>query len=214
MSYIINLIDRFKYSVIKSICTLHEKWYNMIERYEGFSMRDNAIFDKYDVARYVIEEYYKFSDGRLISPLKLQKGLYFLFAMWGGYIRSGKNAIDTEISVKNYREYLFEPLFLAWKYGPVDKEIYNKFKDITNLDEVSFGNLDNLRIDKCSADDEKAALDYIDGLLTRIFKTSDFALVDLSHKDNCWKIARNQDSSPEDNLMDNELIIKEYAERS
>lgn len=194
--------------------TLYEKWYNMTERYEGFSMRDNAIFDKYDVARYVIEEYYKFSDGRLISPLKLQKGLYFLFAMWGGYIRSGKNAIDTEISVKNYREYLFEPHFLAWKYGPVDKEIYNKFKDITNLDEVSFGDLDNLRIDKCSADDEKAALDYIDGLLTRIFKTSDFALVDLSHKDNCWKIARNQDDSPEDNIMNNELIIKEYAERT
>ncbi|GHT07557.1 hypothetical protein AGMMS49532_00560 [Endomicrobiia bacterium] len=63
-----------------------------------------------------------------ISPLKLQKSLYFLFAYWGGFIRKSKQIQQTVPAKCNnneessyysdYSEYLYYSKIEAWMYDP------------------------------------------------------------------------------------------------
>lgn len=49
------------------------------------------IKDVRELAIYIKDEYIKFAKGKNeISPIKLQKALYFCFAYWGGFVKSGK----------------------------------------------------------------------------------------------------------------------------
>ena len=63
-----------------------------------------------------------------ISPVKLQKGLYFLFAFYiNTYaIKPQQDVVETEF---NFPKYLFEADFEAWTYGPVIRDVYLKFKN-------------------------------------------------------------------------------------
>lgn len=178
-------------------------------------MTNDVIFNKYEVAKYLIYQYHKAFNGRLITPIKLQKGLYFLFAMWGGKILSGQadGVTDIEISVKGFHPYLFEPRFFAWRYGPVDEDIYHWFKNHTSFESFDITSEFQLKPETGITDEEyQIAADYIDNLSKRIFNTGDFALVDLSHQDECWKEARSRDETPENTLMNNRRIIEEYAQ--
>ena len=178
-------------------------------------MTNDVIFDKYEVAKYLIYQYHKAFNGRLITPIKLQKGLYFLFAMWGGKILSGQNenVNDIEFSVANFHPYLFNAEFSAWRYGPVDVHIYHWFKDRFTHEPLNYTEEFHLKANPGITDEEyQIATDYIDNLSRRIFNTGDFALVDLSHQDDCWKEARARDDTPENNVMDNMRIIEEYAQ--
>ena len=177
-------------------------------------MTTEVIFDKEEVAKYLVYLYHKERNGKMITPIKLQKGLYFFFAMWGGKILSGQadDVNDIEFSVANFHPYLFYPKFYAWRYGPVDTDIYHWFKE--HLGYESFRIAEEFKLSKKDGiDDEEYqyAVDYIDSLSRRIFNTGDFALVDFSHQDECWKEARARDDTPGDNLMDNRRIIEEYA---
>lgn len=173
-------------------------------------MEEKVLLDKDELVRYIICKY-KESKPELaeISPIKLQKSLYFLFAKWGGRVLSVKenNHRDTEDDdiYGLFHQYLFSAQFEAWKFGPVDREVWTKYKnhkiDETPIQVLDF-NTDN--------DIERiTAKQYIDELLERIFITSDFGLVDLSHEDKCWQIAYKS----KDPTMNNDTIIKEYAER-
>lgn len=166
-----------------------------------------AILDKKDLACYIVDKYYR-EYNEEISPIKLQKALYFLFAMWGGKIADAQfsNQEDTEDDEKyeGFEKYLFDANFEAWRYGPVDKEIYNMFKE---------GKLDCINIDLNKMFDSsrvsyiKEVKEYVDDLLDQIFRTNDFSLVDLSHEDKCWKDAIKLGvNSP----ISNESIIKDY----
>ena len=63
-----------------------------------------------------------------IGPLKLQKGLYFLFAF---YINTYSVEPQTDvIETENiFPKYLFQTDFEAWTYGPVIRDVYLKFKE-------------------------------------------------------------------------------------
>lgn len=171
------------------------------------------VFNKLNLAEYIIYKYSEEYNGRLISPIKLQKGLYFLFAFWGGYIRGGKNRNDVELNVNDFHDYLFSADFSAWKYGPVDRSIYGQFKQYETIKDVVFsykkGELEQLK--GITNKEYDFAKDYVDSYLKRIFITSDFGLVDLSHKDNCWKRAFESDETPFDNQINSEDIINEYV---
>lgn len=165
-----------------------------------------AIVDKWSLASYLCNNY-KNSYNDRITPIKLQKGLYFLFAMWGGKILAarGENETDTEDDdlYGKRNEYLFEANFEAWKYGPVDREIYlwyKEGKDQINATDLVF----NEEIDY-----QNEVIQYIDETIERVFRTSDFGLVDISHDDNAWKNA----SCLENKHMDNQKILLEYASR-
>lgn len=96
---------------------------------------------------------------------------------------------------------MFNASFKAWRYGPVDKEIYDLFKN-KQLD--LRGNVDAFSNSTISyMNDVKQ---YLDELLDKIFKTSDFGLVDMSREDNSWKKA----IETKDKIIPNEEIINDY----
>ena len=166
---------------------------------------NDYLLDKVNLAEYIIC-LHKGLKGKDITPIKLQKSLYFLFAFWGGKIlltRNGNKASEVDDILKEFKPYLFNADFVAWTYGPVDKEIWSKFKNnlLKGKSELLFNTTNNVEKDM--------AKEYLDDLLQKIFNTSDFALVDLSHEDQCWKQAINS----EDQRIDSESIINEYAFR-
>ena len=93
-------------------------------------MSDKYIVDKEGLYNYLLNSY-KSKYGKDISPIKLQKGLYFLFAFWAqkiSQIKKSKECNEGYEIYGNYSEYLFDADFQAWAYGPVDHDIYSKYK--------------------------------------------------------------------------------------
>lgn len=143
------------------------------------------LCNKEEIAGYISKKYFDIYKKR-ISPIKLQKTLYFLFAEV-----SAKTSLITEENDKV--AYLFDAKFEAWPYGPVDKDIYRMFKyeklkDVKNLNVGS-----NI-------------IEYVDELINEIFKLSDFRLVDLSHEDKEWSKKIKSDTK----VMSNEEILADY----
>lgn len=165
-----------------------------------------TVLDKQELVEYLITKYKDKFNGDKISPIKLQKGLYFLYAFWGGKIKSQMlSSIDdikemTEMQF-NYDEDLFDAKFEAWTYGPVDREVYIWFKNLRN-DEYNEINQKTLIIV------DSNVIGYIDNLIDKILNTNDLVLVDLSHEDKCWSSVYNPTKK---NAMSNEAIKCEYA---
>lgn len=166
----------------------------------------NYIFDKYNLASFLCQEY-KDKYGHDITPIKLQKGLYFLFAKWGGKIiaAQGESAEDTEDDefYGSVSPYLFNADFRAWKYGPVEYDVYkwNKYNERSPY-------IPDLKPD-CDGVFKNEIKKYVQEYSSRVFATSDFGLVDLSHEDDCWKSGL---SAPEEK-MNNDDILSEYASK-
>lgn len=158
-----------------------------------------AITTAEKLASYIKAKYYD-EYKREISPLKLQKSLYFCFAYWGGFVKKGKNSEQmTEIDVSEFDEYLFEDEIEAWVYGPVVRNVYVKQKDIPKNLNSPFEN--------------EFIKQYIDGILDNILKVSDFVLVEESHKDNAWKNNFDFNELTHSNIIPKEDIIEEYANK-
>ena len=153
-----------------------------------------------ELAAYIQKKYYE-EKHQEISPIKLQKTLYFLFAYWGGMVRKSKlypNAVEE--SFKNYCEYLFDEDFEAWVYGPVVPAVYHEDNIAKFYNEKMFDGKEKLK-------------EFIDDLLKELFNTGDFTLVDVSHSDNSWKNNFNYDDEFHNNKIDKEEIISEYARK-
>ena len=159
-----------------------------------------SIFTATEVASYVYNKY-RTSYSREISPIKLQKSLYFLFAYWGGYIRRAQmnsDFVEDDVS-EFFEEELFDDEIQAWAYGPVipnvyfnsdyKKEFYNRIEENEYIRE------------------------FIDDILDEIFDISDFKLVDISHMDMAWRRNYNRNDEFHDNEIPKEEIIQEYATR-
>ena len=153
-----------------------------------------GILNAKELACY-ISDYYNSKFPKDISPIKLQKSLYFCFAYWGGFVRKSKLK-DTEVTIDK-SEWLFDEDIKAWVYGPVVPEVYHvNIQDFKN---------ENLFINN---EDVK---EFINGVLDDILGVSDFKLVEVSHSDNCWKKNFDPNSERHNNVIDKEDIITEYA---
>ena len=89
-----------------------------------------GIFDARTLGGY-IKQKYKEEYRTEISPIRLQKALYFLFAFWGGMVRKSKNNpeyVESDLSEQN--EILFYNDIKAWAYGPVIPDVYKKEKKL------------------------------------------------------------------------------------
>ena len=153
-------------------------------------------------------EYDKNINRRTISPIKLQKTLYFLFAYWGQYIRKNKeNSNSVEVDYSKYNEYLFDDDIEAWTYGPVVPNVFHaekmKYLDVKN-EELIEGYLE----------DDIVKKEFIDYLLPQLFDISDFGLVDLSHQDNCWKEHYNANEERHNQIIPKEEIVNEYYNKT
>lgn len=158
-----------------------------------------AITSAEKLASYIKGKYFdKYK--REISPLKLQKSLYFCFAYWGGFVRKGKKSEQmTEIDVSELEEYLFDDVIEAWVYGPVVRAVYNKQNEINKNYNSPFEN--------------EFIKQFIDGILDDILSISDFALVEESHKDNCWRNNFDFNERMHSNEIPKDEIIEEYAHK-
>ncbi|WP_431785765.1 Panacea domain-containing protein [Paenibacillus lactis] len=146
---------------------------------------------------------YLYSLKNNISPLKLQKSLYFLFAYHGALYtqETGEGVFEgTSVAPK----YLFNAQFEAWQYGPVIRQVYNNDK------RGIYSSPDMIEAATKEVESEPEVKKFIDELFMQIDSVSDFKLVDRSHQDDSWKEAYSQGQST---LMDNEQIIQEYQEK-
>lgn len=162
-----------------------------------------AITTAKALAVYIMDEYRRLNNGKEISPLKLQKALYFCFAYWGGFVRKGKTVNEnlSEIDISNFDEELFEEDIEAWVYGPVVPEVYKYYKQ-NDLEQFR----DDKLFKKCNY-----AKNYIDGILKEVLNTSDFTLVDIAHRDNSWKNNFDFKEMSHNNIIPKEEIIEEYV---
>lgn len=158
-----------------------------------------GLLNKEELVLYLIKEHR--SRGRELSRIKLQKALYFLFAFYGG-TTTVMNLADED----QFNTYLFDANFEAWAYGPVDREVYFKYK----RDEYSHL-LNDFDSDKFLSEMKDYTREFVEDMVSRIFNTSDFGLVNLSHEDTSWSNNFDKDKPTQSNKIDNEMIINEYA---
>lgn len=149
----------------------------------------------------------------IITPIKLQKGLYFLYAYYLG-IFSNFNANDeftgtSEVDDKNfYPEELFAADFVAWKLGPVILSVVQKHKDGVYMQAVKSLDVGEVfELDTSLGLELKLWVD--DFFLNRVCQMNDFALVDRSRVDRAYSLAWRDGSKPAQ-VMDSKQIKDEY----
>lgn len=159
------------------------------------------------LAMYIKQKYIDYDkniDSKIISPIKLQKSLYFLFAYWGQYIRKNKENKDSvEVDYSNYNEYLFDDVIEAWTYGPVVPTVFalEKAEILPNTAENGY------------LEDEPVKKEFIDNLLYQLFEIDDFGLVNISHQDECWRKYYVETDEKHNREIPKEEIIDEYCKK-
>lgn len=174
---------------------------------DNCNIGENYYLDKNNLVEYIIGKHEEIKK-RKISPIKLQKTLYLLYAMWSGnanninkHIQKENNEVEVNSELKVD---LFTPEFEAWMYGPVDREVYHKFKN----------NQYKPSNDLLIKDNEYSStvVSFVDDILEQTFDISDFVLVDITHEDKCWKKIYLKDPQGNTKIPKNDIII-EYSKR-
>jgi len=173
-------------------------------------MDKEAVFSSALAFANYIAHYHNRAKGKQISPIKLQKSLYFCFAYWGAYIEKAKlSSLQNdvaEIDFTQYPAYLFpdnaRDSFEAWTYGPVIRSVYQAQADI-------------IRSPLCEEASEvrPEVFDMIDGLLNQLFDISDFSLVNISHSDDVWKDNYDVSAENHNKVIAHDAIIEEYIKK-
>lgn len=167
---------------------------------------EKGTFDARVIAAYIKNKYENMDENKEkeISPIKIQKALYFCFAYWGAFVVSGKKKKEqSEVDVSNYEDYLFDNKIEAWVYGPVVRDVYEAHRN----------NELNKYFDSEMFENKKLMKDYLDGLLDEVLDVSDFRLVDISHNDNCWKKNFSSFGFRPNKEIPKKDIINEYEKR-
>lgn len=174
-----------------------------MERLWELNAKELAIYTQ----KFYKERYEGNMNKRDISPIKLQKALYFLFAYWGQYIgKSKQKNSNSEVDFKGFSENLYAEAIQAWTYGPVLPEIYTLQKEGLLKSDIAENYLED-------TDHNLVIKEFVDYLLPQIFDISDFGLVDLSHQDNCWKNHYNSQEEFHKNEIPKKEIIDEYCNK-
>lgn len=173
-------------------------------------MNQDAVFSSALSFANYISQYYNEATGKQISPIKLQKSLYFCFAYWGAYIQKAKqNSLQSgvvETNLAQYPVYLFpeNPVnhFEAWTYGPVIRSVHQEQNQIINA--PTFENVEEITPE---------VFEMLDGLLKQLFDISDFSLVNISHCDDSWKENYDDAAVNHNKIMPHTDIISEYVKK-
>ena len=167
-----------------------------------------GILTAKQLASYIKKKYSEYTENQKdISPIKMQKALYFCFALWAGFVSKGKKdgIINNRLS-----EYLFSDKMEAWSYGPVIPDVYFNEKkcklfDNKRTEEVELG----------IAEEELSKHEFlretIDSILDDIFEISDFKLVSLSHMDKSWQNHFHEEDATHNEEIPLEEVVYEYS---
>lgn len=146
----------------------------------------------------------KFLKEDKLTPIRLQKALYFLFAFYGASYGQLNDA-EVEVGVfeggeeDTYPRFLFAENFEAWKFGPVIPTVYRDFK--TKTIESAEWHPDDIR--------EENVKQLIGEVMTQLDEMGDFELVERTHEDDSWKLVYNNGKGQSD-LMNHDDIINDY----
>lgn len=168
-------------------------------------MMENGLIDARKLACYISKKYDDYSNHtEKISNIKLQKTLYFLFAMWGGFIEKSKRS-ESELKTA-LSSILFDNEIQAWVYGPVVPDVFFANKE---------GHIDGSLFDETDffTEDKKLLKETIDSIMNDIFAVSDFKLVSISHEDKCWQDHFDPLDIEHKEVIPKEEILNEYATR-
>lgn len=171
-------------------------------------MQNTNLSKAIQLALYIRKKYFEYDKNttkRVISPIKLQKSLYFLFAYWGQYIRKNKeNPNSVEIDYSTFNEFLFDDRIEAWTYGPVIPSVFTAERT---------GVLKDAVLDEQYLENEIEKKEFIDNLLKQLFEVDDFGLVSISHDDECWKRNYVETDERHNREISKEDIINEYSSK-
>jgi uncharacterized phage-associated protein len=132
------------------------------------------------LAYYIIEKYSTVDGG--ITPLKLQKLLYYC-KVWG--IVSGELTLSAQ--------------FTAWKNGPVNGYIYNKYKE--------YGN-GPIPFEDKAYPISSSPKTFIDFVLESYAHFDALTLSAMTHQEEPWK------KTPRDEIISHQLIKQYYSQQS
>lgn len=138
---------------------------------------------------------------RPVTPLRLQKNLYFLFAFYGATLGrlSQKEEEGTFEGTGNYPKYLFKEEIEAWQYGPVIRAVYFTYKN-------DYGKIENSAEWIPTDSTEKDIKDLLEYIIKQTDEMGDFSLVERTHEDIAWKDAYDKGVN-----IDKNKIIEEYV---
>lgn len=164
---------------------------------------DRVVFQDKD---FLVKFLYKLLENP--TQIKVQKTLYLLFAYYGATYGNIKKEEDNEFSKQDYPKNLFEASFEAWRYGPVESEIYSKEKtEIYSRDNLSDQEIENF----FNSPERKNIKEFIENIVRQTNSIDDFSLVDRTHQDEAWlKVYKEGEKHIK---MDNNTIINEYISR-
>lgn len=138
------------------------------------------------------------------TQIKVQKTLYLLYAFYGATYGQLYKHDKEDFDGQSYPKELFPANFQAWRYGPVEFDIYCNEKDGQYDDSVKTS------IPNDTAE-EKNIKNFIDELVSQTDEIDDFSLVDRTHQDNVW--LDNYKEGERYIVMSNDDIVAEYKER-
>ena len=147
-----------------------------------------------DIAKYFLirtEE-----DGNLISPLRMQKLVYFAYV---SYLLKNKG-----------KDRLFEEKIEAWPAGPVIPSLYRELKKYGSMpiDAKSYVDITKEKLlEKCS----KEVLELLDRVYEACEQFTAFQLMLVSHKERAWINARKglaPNASSNNLLLDKEILAQ------
>lgn len=140
----------------------------------------------------------------LPSQLKIQKTLYLLFAFYGAtYGKLSNDESNPELDSTNYKPFLFEPNFKAWKYGPVDYDVYINFKKEKYKELKSIENKLN---EELTLSEKSNIIKFIDNIINQTDEIDDYTLMDRTREDKVWSDSyKNKEKN-----MNPYLIVDEY----
>lgn len=147
------------------------------------------------------------------TPIKLQKALYFVWAFYAAtYGNMNSDNSENKDSGISYPNFLFEPNFEAWQYGPVDPDVWkNNSNDEYESTDVLCNPRDFIDIKNKSVYAESVYKDifsFIDDMISQVNSVNDFGLVNRSHEDSAWKDV--WDGHSPHIQMDPQKIKKDY----
>jgi uncharacterized phage-associated protein len=131
------------------------------------------------LAYYIIEKHSAVDGG--ITPLKLQKLLYYC-KVWG--IVSGELTLSGQ--------------FTAWKNGPVNGFIYNKYKEYGNKP---------IPFEEAAYPISSSKETFIDFVLESYVHFDALTLSAMTHQEDPWK------KTPKDEVIDKQLIKQYYSQQ-
>ncbi|WZU02712.1 hypothetical protein MGH68_07395 [Erysipelothrix sp. D19-032] len=97
--------------------------------------------------------------------------------------------------------------FEAWAYGPVDVDVYKKHK---RNELVAFTQEES---NEFLRENNPVVNSYLHSMTRKIFNSSDFGLVDLSHRDKVWSDKYDPSVPYNDEVITAEEIVNEYKKK-